>query len=443
MLTPGRPLSHSPGHLRCPFAGLQGPRSAADRADPRMSVTVAAVRHDERQANTSARIAAKPPLRAGANTRLRELALLFLRLGTTSFGGPAAHIALMEYEVVTRRRWMTRGQFLDYVGATNLIPGPNSTELAIHIGHARAGRAGLLVAGASFIVPATLIITAVAWAYTRYGKLPDAAALLYGVKPVVIGVVAVALWRLGRSAVKTAPLALLGLLAVVMLMLGVHELAVLGGAGAVMAGARLLRGSPRRTASALLLGALAASNVGAAAASAPAAPFGLFQLFLVFAKTGAVLFGSGYVLLAFLRADLVERLGWMTEHQLLEAIAIGQMMPGPVFATATFIGYILGGPAGAVLATIGIFFPAFVFVAISGPLVPRLRHSPVAGAVLDGVNVASLALMAVVAWYLGRAALVDVWTTALAVAVVFALTRYRVNSALLVVAGGLLGWFFR
>ena len=395
---------------------------------------------DERPATPAAPTTPEPPLPGEAKTPLRELASLFLRLGTTSFGGPAAHIALMEYEVVTRRRWMTRAQFLDYVGATNLIPGPNSTELAIHIGHARAGRPGLLVAGASFIVPATLIIAAVAWAYTRYGRLPDAAALLYGVKPVVIGVVAVALSRLGRSAVKSAALGFLGLAAVLMLMLGVHELAVLGGAGAVMAATSLFRGTPRRTASSLVLGTLAASNLAAAAAAAPAAPFGLLQLFLVFAKTGAVLFGSGYVLLAFLRADLVERLGWMTEHQLLEAIAIGQMMPGPVFTTATFIGYILGGSAGAILATIGIFLPAFVFVGISGPLVPRLRDSPVAGAVLDGVNVASLALMAVVAWYLGRAALVDAWTVALAVAAIVALTRYRVNSAWLVAAGGLVGW---
>ncbi len=378
-------------------------------------------------------------------TSLRELAMLFLRLGTTGFGGPAAHIALMEDEVVRRRQWMTRERFLDYVGATNLIPGPNSTELAIHIGHARGGWPGLVVAGVCFIIPAMLIITAVAWAYVRYGSLPDAQGLLYGIKPVVMAIVAMALWSLGRTAIKTVPLAILGVVAVILVASGAHELAVLAGAGGVMGIARFMRSRATRTLALTVVAALSASSAGAAVAQASAGgiPVALPQLFLVFAKAGAVLFGSGYVLLAFLRVDLVERLRWLTEPQLLDAIAIGQMMPGPIFTTATFIGYVLGGPSGAIVATVGIFLPAFVFVAISGPIVPRLRQSAVAGAVLDGVNVASLALMAVVSWHLGRAAFVDLWTVALGVASLIALVQFRLNSTWLIGLGAMFGWLVR
>lgn len=375
---------------------------------------------------------------APGRTSLGELARLFVKLGTTAFGGPAAHVAMMEDEVVRRRRWLTREQFLDYLGATNLIPGPNSTELAIHVGHARAGWPGLLVAGAAFILPAALIVGGIAWAYVRYGALPQAAGLLYGVKPVVIAVVLQALWGLGRTAVKSPALAALGGACVAAVaLLGVHELAVLAGAGALAAVLHAARGGERRAAALLPLWALQ-SGV-AAAAGTPAAPAGLWGLFGVFAKTGAVLFGSGYVLLAFLRADLVERLGWLTERQLLDAVAVGQVTPGPVFTTATFVGYVLGGPAGAAVATVGIFLPAFVFVALSGPLVPRLRRSPTAGAVLDAVNVASLALMAVVAAQLARAALVDPITVALAAASAVLLLRFRVNSAWLVLGGAAVG----
>jgi chromate transporter len=383
--------------------------------------------------------------RSGRASSLRELALVFFKLGSTAFGGPAAHIAMMEDEVVRRRGWLTRDTFLDYVGATNLIPGPNSTELAIHIGHARAGWTGLLVAGFAFIVPATAIVSAAAWAYVRYGSLPEVAGLLYGVKPVMIAVVAQALWSLGRAAIKTAGLALLGLIAIVAVGAGVHELLVLAGAGVVMAATTVTRSHKSRAAGPLLAGIAGLSGGGVAAmAAAPAVvSFGLWPLFLVFAKAGAVLFGSGYVLLAFLRADLVERLGWLTEGQLLDAIAIGQVTPGPVFTTATFIGYVLGGSLGAAVATVGIFFPAFVFVALSGPLVPRIRRSMVAGAALDGVNVASLALMATVAWQLGRAAVVDAATAGLAVASLVALTTFRVNSAWLIGLGGVLGWLRR
>ena len=378
-------------------------------------------------------------------TSLSEIARVFLRLGTTAFGGPVAHIAMMEDEVVRRRGWLTRDQFLDYLGATNLIPGPNSTELAIHIGHARGGWPGLVVAGASFILPATAIVGAVAWGYVRYGALPQVAGIPYGIKPIVIVIVASAVWGLGRSTLKTPGLAFLAGAAAVAVAAGVHELVVLaaaGAAGALMRVTASSRGSLRMlavmaTTGASTSGAVLAAGVGATAAIAP---FGLWSLFLVCTKIGAVLFGSGYVLLAFLRADLVERLGWLTEQQLLDAIAVGQVTPGPVFTTATFIGYLLGGAAGAGMATIGIFLPAFVFVALSGPLVPRLRRSPTAGAMLDGVNVASLALTLVVAVQLGRAALPDPLTVALAILSVVALVRYRVNSAWLIVTGGLVGW---
>ncbi|HYU34336.1 MAG TPA: chromate efflux transporter [Thermoanaerobaculia bacterium] len=377
---------------------------------------------------------------SGTSRLLRELAWVFLRLGTTSFGGPAAHIALMEDEAVRRRKWVSREEFLDLLGATNLIPGPNSTELAIHLGHRLAGWPGLLVAGASFIAPAMLIVGAIAWAYGRFAQLPQADAVLYGIKPVVIAIVVQALAGLARTAARTVFLAAVGLVSVALLIAGVHELAVLLIAGLVALAARALRsGKPRSGALALLAGLPSAG--GAAAAGAPAV--GLLPLFLFFLKVGSVLFGSGYVLLAFLRADLVERWHWLTERQLLDAIAIGQVTPGPVFTTATFIGYLLRGFPGALIATLGIFLPAFVFVALSGPLVPKLRASPVFGALLDGVNVGSLALMAVVTVQLGRSALVDPATVLLAAASAFLLIRYRVSSAWLILGGGMAGFALR
>ena len=364
---------------------------------------------------------------------LKELALLFLRLGTIAFGGPAAHLAMMEEEVVRRRQWLTREEFLDLLGATNLIPGPNSTEMAIHIGHRRAGWAGLIVAGACFILPAVFIVLALAWGYVRFKSLPETGALLYGVKPVIIAIVLQALWGLTRSAVKNRFLAIVGLAAVVACYLGVNEIALLVIAGALLAAPQWAR-RPRRPPAALL-----AAPVAAGAVAGTATAFSLGVLFLIFLKIGSVLFGSGYVRLAFLRADFVHRLHWMTEGQLLDAVAVGQVTPGPVFTTATFIGYVLGGLPGAALATIGIFLPAFIFVAASGPLVPHLRRSPVAGAFLDGVNVASLALMVVVTWQLGRAAIVSATTLALAVVSAVLLLRFRVNSLWLVLGGGVVG----
>ena len=375
--------------------------------------------------------------RPGHGTLL-DLARLFLKLGTLGFGGPAAHIAMMEDEVVRRCGWLSRERFLDLVGATNLIPGPNSTEMAIHVGNERAGWRGLIVAGVCFIAPAVLIVLACAWAYTRYGTLPAAEGLLRGVKPVIIAIVLQALWGLGRTATRMRLLALVGLLSLAAVAAGVHDLAVILGAGALVAlvaWARLGAGRGRSN-------GILALPLGAAALASTAtgvAPFGLAPLFLTFLKIGSVLFGSGYVLLAFLRADLVVRHGWLTESQLLDAIAVGQVTPGPVFTTATFVGYVLGGLGGAAVATIGIFLPAFVFVALSGPLVPWIRRSPVAGAFLDGVNVASIALMAAVVAQLARAAIVDPWTATIAAVSAVLLLRFRASPAWLVPAAGLLG----
>lgn len=367
---------------------------------------------------------------------LAQLARVFLRLGTTAFGGPAAHVAMMEQEVVGRRRWLSHQEFLDYLGATNLIPGPNSTELAIHIGFARAGWPGLIVAGACFILPAALIVTAVAWVYVTYGSLPAVAGVLAGVKPVVIAVVAQALLHLTHTAVKSVRLAIVGVLAIAATAAGVHELLVLLAAGVACAIPAALRRS-RGAAGAMVLALGATAH--AAALGQAAVPFSLPVLFTAFATIGSVLFGSGYVLLAFLRADFVERLGWLTEAQLLDAVAVGQVTPGPVFTTATFIGYVLGGGAGAAVATFGIFLPAFLFVAASGPLVPRLRRSRVASAVLDGVNVASLALMAVVTGQLAAATLVRPLPIALAIASIVALVRYKINATWLILAAAAIG----
>jgi chromate transporter len=386
----------------------------------------------------------------GQRASLAQIALLFLKLGTIGFGGPAAHIALMEDEVVHRRRWLTRDEFIDYVGATNLIPGPNSTELAIAIGRDRAGWPGLIVAGIAFIAPAAVIVSLIAWAYVEYGRLPAAVALLTGVKPVIIAIVAHALWRLARTAVKNAWLLALAVGAVGAIAAGANELVVLLGAG-LLAAAFAPRGSPAsaadanekqgtegspdtsgRTRHTVVLPALGAATLLPVGAT-------LWQLFAIFLKIGSVLFGSGYVLLAFLRADFVERLGWLTEQQLLDAVVVGQVTPGPVFTTATFIGYVLAGIPGGIVATAGIFLPAFLLVAASGPLVPRIRRSPVAGAALDGVNVASVALMLVVTWQLGRSVFVDLVSIVTAVIALVVIATRRVSPTWVILAAALIG----
>jgi chromate transporter len=368
-------------------------------------------------------------------TSLSALAVLFFRLGTTAFGGPAAHIAMIRDEVVRRRRWLSEEKFLDLLGATNLIPGPNSTELAIHIGFERRRWAGLVVAGASFIVPAMVMTATIGWAYVRFRTVPAVGWLLYGIKPVILAVVVQAIVGLAPRAAKTTPLRILGLAAALGAALGANEVGVLFAAGLASVAWQRFR-SPRSPGGAPMLGPLAPlTAIGATSASAMTLP----SMFWVFFKTGSVLFGSGYVLLAFLRADLVQRLGWLTEPQLVDAIAVGQITPGPVFTTATFIGYLLDGPKGALVATAGIFLPAFLFTAASGPLVPKLRSSPTAGAFLDGVNVASLSLMAVVTVQLARSALVDVPTIVAAVIGAGVLIRSKPNTTWLVLAGGAFG----
>ena len=370
---------------------------------------------------------------------LREVVSVFLRLGVVAFGGPAAHIAMMREELVRRRRWVSDAQFIDLLGLTNLIPGPNSTEMAIHLGYRRAGAWGLVLGGVCFIVPAMLIVMALAWAYVRWGGLPVATGVLYGVKPVIIAIVLQAMWGLARTAVRGPLLAGAFVVAAALALAGIHELLVLFGAGGVAA---LV--VPRRRAVAGAVAALAwATPARVMAAAAVAGGVTLGTMTLVFLKIGAVLYGSGYVLLAFLRADFVERLGWLTDRQLLDAVAVGQVTPGPVFTTATFIGFLLAGWTGAVLATVAIFLPSFVFVAASRPLLPRLRGSRRAAAFLDGVNVAALGLMAAVTWQLGRAAVVDPLTAALALAAAVLLVRTRVNSVWLLAGGGALGLAWR
>jgi chromate transporter len=385
--------------------------------------------------------------------RLRGLAALFFKLGTISVGGPAAHIALMEDEVVRKRQWVTRQQFLDMLGLTNLIPGPNSTEMAISVGFARAGWAGLVVAGTSFIVPAALITAAVAWAYVRFGSLPLAESLLAGVKPAVIAVIAIAVWRLGKIAVHDAWLGALGAIALAAFLLKVSPLVILAGGGLIgmlakqvhhlqhgaksgrtnfSAGLILLKKS-------FLLPGLLPTAIVAATGMPLMKRVPLARLAWFFLKVGAVLYGGGYVLFAFVEQGLVRDHHWLTQQQVLDAIAIGQFTPGPVLSTATFIGYLLGGPWGAAVATIAIFLPSFLYVAALGPILPRLRRSAWAAAFLDSVNVCAVALMAGVTVRLAGDAL-PIWPMwIIAAAALAALLTWKINPAWVVLGGGLAG----
>ena len=380
---------------------------------------------------------------------LGEIALVFLKLGTIAFGGPAAHLAMMEEEFVRRRRWITHEEFLDRLATANLIPGPSSTEVAIFVGQLKRGWRGLIVAGCCFIIPAALIVSAIAWAYVRFGSLPKAEGVLYAIKPAVVAIVIQALGKLGRTGVRTTLLAVIAALAAVLSLLGVSPVLVLVFAGLVSAAAFTMKnrlmgagvglqkivglqkavGLPK-----VVAGATAVVAVGTAF------PVGLARLFLSFLKIGSVVFGSGYVLLAFLQTEFVERLHWLTDKQLIDAVAVGQFTPGPLFTTATFIGYVVAGWMGAVVATVGIFLPGFVLVAVSGPMIPQLRRSAVAAAALNGVVAGSLALMAVVAMQLGKASIVD-WKTLIVFGVsLIALLRFRVNSAWVVAAAAVVGW---
>lgn len=366
-------------------------------------------------------------------SRIRELAGLFLKLGFTAFGGPAAHISMLRQEVVESRKWLDDESFLDLIGATNLIPGPNSTEMVLHIGYIRAGIPGLLTAGICFIVPAFSLVLLFAWMYVRFGASPQATFLLYGIKPVIIAVILMALWGLGKKAIKDPLTGIVGAGVFLLSLLGIHELVLLA-AGAL---ASIIRKTGQRLLDTRLLfipGSILFQFGNLAEPSSS-----LLMLFLTFLKTGSVLYGSGYVLLAFLKADLVERLGWLTDQQLLDAIAVGQITPGPVFTTATFVGFLLGKLPGALAATGGIFLPAFILVGLTNPIIPRLRQSQWTSALLDGVNAAALGLMASVTLQLGVSALVDPLTIVLAILAAFALFRYQLNSAWLVLAGGGIG----
>ena len=393
----------------------------------------------------------KVPARASGNLpRLRELAALFLKLGAISFGGPAAHIALIEEEVVRKREWMTRQQFLDMLGAANLIPGPTSTEIAINVGFVRAGWTGLCIAGASFILPAALITGAFAWIYVRLGTLSQATSVLAGIKPAVIAVIAIAIWRLGKTAVRDAGLAALGVVALAAFLLRINPIAILFVGGALGMLAR--HASQLRAAGTVILfprfaqlaqraswRSLGIFTLVSAAAAPTATRPSLARIALFFLKVGAVLYGGGYVLLAFLDQGLVHQHAWLTEQQLLDAVAIGQFTPGPVLSTATFIGYILGGAPGAAVATLAIFLPSFFYVSLLAPVLFRLRQSPWMAAFLDSVNVCALALMVGVTIRLATDALRGwpAWviaTTALAV-----LLRWKLNPAWVVLGGGIAG----
>jgi chromate transporter len=369
---------------------------------------------------------------------LLEVARLFLKLGFTAFGGPAAHIAMMHEEAVKRRKWLNDQEFLDLLGATNLIPGPNSTEMVIHLSYLRAGWPGLILGGVCFILPAMLIVTALAWAYVEFKSLPQVEWLLYGIKPVVIAIIAQALWSLGWKAVKNTLLGAVGLVVIVLYFFQFNELLLLFAGGlVVMLVANIQRWRTQKISALFLPGMAGFSAV--ALSSLAAVPFSLPLLFFTFLKIGSILYGSGYVLLAFLRADFVVNFGWLTEAQLIDAVAIGQVTPGPVFTTATFIGYLLGGLPGALLATLGIFLPAFIFVALSNPLIPKIRNSPWVSGLLDGVNVASFGLMAAVTWRLGQASLIDPLTIAIGIISLGLLVRFNVNTTWLIAGGAALG----
>jgi len=362
---------------------------------------------------------------------VRELVVLGVRLGTTAFGGPAAHIAMLRQEVVGRKQWISEQRFLDLLGITNLIPGPNSTEMVMHVGQERAGGKGLVAAGAAFIIPAVLITLAFAWLYVEYGTTTEGAWILLGIKPVVLAVVAQAIWNLGRTALKNLQLALIGAIVLMLYLLGVSELVLLFGAALVTFGIYALRNrihTPTASIAApwLVLPALAAN---------PDVPYSLVRLLVTFLKIGAVLYGSGYVLLAFIEGDFVHRLGWLSKQELLDAVAIGQFTPGPVFTTATFVGYIAGGFPGAIVATIGIFLPAFIFVAISHRFLNGLMEMPWTRPLLDGVNVAAIGLMAAVSISLARDAVTNWYTALLFGVALLLLIRFNVNSALLVAGG--------
>jgi chromate transporter len=376
-----------------------------------------------------------------ARGNLREVAAFFLKLGFLAYGGAAGHIAMMRRELVDRRRWISEQDFLDLFGIMNLIPGPSSTETVIAMGYWRAGWPALILAGVLFILPAMLMILALSWAYVRYGTLPAAQWILYGVNPIVISIIADALWSLGRTALKNVWLAAMAVAALLLYFKGVSVVAIILGTAALTAAFAYSKSKSGKPAIAVL--PMVGMGVGAAAVASSAIPFSMARLFLTFLKIGAVAYGSGYVLLAFMHADFVAHLHWLTEKQLLDAIAAGQITPGPVFASATFVGYLTGGLKGALLATLGMFFPSFIFIAILFPFIPKLKGSAGARTFLDGINAVTVGLMAAVSWQLARGAILDAFTAAEAIIGFVILRRYQINSAWLILGGLVAGFAFK
>ncbi|WEK21671.1 MAG: chromate efflux transporter [Candidatus Pedobacter colombiensis] len=367
-----------------------------------------------------------------AKLRLKEVAVLFLKLGCIGFGGPAVHIAMMEEEVVRKRKWLTHEYFLDLIGATNLIPGPNSTEMTMHIGQERAGWKGLVIAGLCFILPAVIISGVIAFAYQKYGKLPEVEPFLYGIKPAIISVVIAMMISLVRKALKSFELGLIGVVAVILAIYGFNDIYILFGGGLVGLLIQVIKDRKNTVQSLLpliILPAYAASSNG----------FN-WKVFWIFLKIGAILYGSGYVLFAFLDTELVKT-GLLSKQELIDAIAVGQVTPGPVFSSATFIGWQLGGLMGAVAATIGIFLPSFLFVAFLTPLILKLRESKIMSAFLDTINMVSIALIITVCIEMGKASIVD-WRTIFIAVVGFLISiKFKyLNSAFVILGGAGLGF---
>lgn len=361
--------------------------------------------------------------------KLKEVALLFFKLGSIAFGGPAAHISMMEDEVVKKRKWMTSQHFLDLVGATNLIPGPNSTEMTMHCGHERAGWKGLVVAGASFVFPAVVITMVFAWLYKQYGQLPEVEPFIYGIKPAVIAIILAAVYRLGSKALKSIKLGILGLVTLIACLLGVHEILALFACGILGAVLHFISHSKNKLHSFTIL------TLVQFTASADT-----LKILWIFFKVGALLYGSGYVLFAYLDAELVNT-GLLTRQELIDAVAVGQFTPGPVLSTATFIGWQLGGFWGAIAATFGIFLPSFIFVAILNPLVPKMRKSALVAALLDAVNIAAVAVIVAVCIEMGKDSITD-WRTILIalLSIVAVFVFKKMNSAFIVIGGALVGY---
>ncbi|MFP7656508.1 chromate efflux transporter [Chryseobacterium proteolyticum] len=371
----------------------------------------------------------------GKDNNLKEVAGVFLKLGVTAFGGPAAHIAMMQQEVVTKRKWMSEEHFLDLIGATNLIPGPNSTEMAIHIGQERAGWKGLIVAGLCFICPAVIITLCFAWLYKEYGQLPQVQPFIYGIKPAIISVILSAVFPLAKKSLKTIPLWIIGISVLMLSFLGINELFLLFGAGIIAMLFAMIR--QKNTTNSLIpitllqipdFSSLSQSNI---------------KLFLIFLKVGAILYGSGYVLFAFLDTELVGR-GLLTRQELLDAIAVGQFTPGPVFSSVTFIGYQINNWSGALVATLGIFFPSFIFVALLNPIVKMMRGSKIFSSFLDAVNIASIAIIINICYEMAKDSIADWKTIIIAVlCIILMFTFKKINSAWIVMLGAFLGYILQ